>query len=339
MQWGKRLISLAVMLATAWGCLALWFQLPQHFTAPALIMLGAWCLLGLSAALSLLWRYQLRFRRNLLAAYALSAAVLMAWWFNLSPSHQRDWADDVAYLLQSEINGNQLTLHNVRNFDWRSETDYTMRWETRHYNLNHLVSADLILSYWMGPHIAHTLVTFGFSDGGQLAFSMEIRKEQHESFSAIGGFFRQFEQVIIAADEQDIIRTRSNVRNEDVYLYRLTMKPEQLRTLFLGYLQAAETLRKQPAFYNTLTSNCTTIVFKLAQLIAPDIPLDYRLVLSGHFAQYAYDLGALVPQYSYVQLREQGYINNRAIKSDSNKSDFSQAIRDGLPGVSVNNAP
>src|SRR5690606_19518020 len=104
---------------------------------------------------------------------------------------------------------------------------------------------------------------------------------------AIGGFFRQFEQVIIAADERDIIRTRSNARHEDVYLYRLSMSPEQLRTLFLGYLEAAETLRTKPDFYNSLTSNCTTIVFDLARQMAPEILLDYRLILSGHFAEYA----------------------------------------------------
>ena len=340
MRWGQIVVGLAVLVATAWGCLALWFQLPRQFTVLGLIVLGAWSLLGAVSAFTVLWRYQARYRRSLLGAYMLSAALLLVWWYNISPSHNRDWADDVAYLLQAEIQGDQVRLHNVRNFDWRSETDYTSRWETRHYNLNHLVSADLILSYWMGPHIAHTLVSFGFDDGQQLAFSMEIRKERHESFSAIGGFFRQFEQVIIAADERDIIRTRSNARHEDVYLYRLTMNPEQLRTLFLGYLEAAETLRTEPDFYNSLTSNCTTIVFDLARQIAPEIPLDYRLILSGHFAEYAYDLGALVPEYSYTQLQQLGYINTRAQSSDTNdKHDFSRLIRLGVPGASVKSTP
>ena len=276
MRWGQVVVGLAVLVATAWGCLALWFQLPRQFSALGFIVLGAWSLLGAVSVFTVFWRFQARYRRSLLGAYMLSAALLLVWWYNISPSHDRDWADDVAYLLQSEIQGDQVRLHNVRNFDWRSETDYTSRWETRHYNLKHLVSADLILSYWMGPHIAHTLVSFGFDDGQQLAFSMEIRKERHESFSAIGGFFRQFEQVIIAADERDIIRTRNNARHEDVYLYRLSMSPEQLRTLFLGYLEAAETLRTEPDFYNSLTSNCTTIVFDLARQIAPELPLDYR---------------------------------------------------------------
>lgn len=334
------IIALAVLLSTAWGCLALWFQQPQQFNATGWVVLAVWSLLGAITVVTLLWRYPEYYRRSLLGTYMLSAALLLIWWHNITPSHNRDWADDVAYLLHSEIQGSQVTLHNVRNFDWRTETDYTPNWETRSYDLNQLVSADLVLSYWMGPHIAHTLVSFGFADGQQLVFSLEIRKERHESFSAIGGFFRQFEQVIIAADERDIIRTRSNARNEDVYLYRLVMTSEQLRTLFLGYLEAAEALRTTPAFYNTLTSNCTTIVFDLARHIAPTIPLDYRLVLSGHFAEYAYDLGALTPEYSYMQLQELGHINDRARNSDtSEQHDFSRIIRQGVPGASVDDAP
>ncbi|WP_215399244.1 Lnb N-terminal periplasmic domain-containing protein [Rheinheimera oceanensis] len=334
------IIALAVLLSAAWGCLALWFQQPQQFSAPGLAVLAVWSLLGAITVVALLWRYTERYRRSLLGAYMLSAVLLLIWWHNITPSHNRDWADDVAYLLHSEIQDQQVTLHNVRNFEWRTETDYTPNWETRSYDLGQLVSADLVLSYWMGPHIAHTLVSFGFADGRQLVFSLEIRKERHESFSAIGGFFRQFEQVLIAADERDLIRTRSNARGEDVYLYSLAIPPEQLRTLFLGYLQTAEALRTTPGFYNTLTSNCTTIVFDLARRIAPGIPLDYRLLLSGHFAEYAYDLGALAPRYSYTQLQELGHINARARNSDTHdKQDFSRIIRMGVPGASVNNTP
>ncbi|WP_173506468.1 DUF4105 domain-containing protein, partial [Marinobacterium sp. xm-d-543] len=190
-----------------------------------------------------------------------------------------------------------------------------------------------LLSYWMGPHIAHTLVSFGFNNGQQLVFSLEIRKERHESFSAIGGLFRQFEQVVIAADERDIILTRSNARNEDVYLYPLALNPQQLRTLFLGYLTMAESLRTTPQFYNTLTSNCTTIVFDLARQIAPGIPLDYRLLLSGHFAEYAYDQGALIPGYSYSQLQTSGYINVRAQQANEDPN-FSRAIRNDIAAIS-----
>ena len=329
----RLLVGLILLISTACGSLALWYQLYDFPLAVRLFVLTCWSVLGIACVIALGYRYRRRMR-NLFIAYLLLGAILLIWWQTVTPSHQRDWADDVAYLLKSEIQGNQVTLYNVRNFEWRSESDYTPNWETRHYNLEQLVSADLILSYWMGPHIAHTLVSFGFNNGQQLVFSLEIRKERHESFSAIGGFFRQFEQVMIAADERDIILTRSNARNEDVYLYPLALNPQQLRTVFLGYLATAESLRTTPKFYNTLTSNCTTIVFDLARQIAPGIPLDYRLLLSGHFAEYAYDQGALVPGYSYSQLQTSGYINVRALQANDDPY-FSRAIRAGIPKVST----
>lgn len=254
------------------------------------------------------------------------------WWLIQRPSNNRLWADDVAQLLRSEVQGNQVTLFNVRNFEWRSEADYTPRWEARQYDLSTLQSADLILSYWMGPHIAHTLVSFGFADGRQLVYSLEIRKEKGEEFSAVAGFFRQYESILVAADEHDILRVRTNVRGEDVYLYRLDIPPEQLRTLFLAYLRRAAKLEKTPSFYNTLSSNCTTVVYQLAKQIVPGLPLDYRLLASGHFAEYAYEQGGLHRELPFEHLHQLGRITDRA-KATGVDADYSKAIRVGVPGI------
>jgi hypothetical protein len=191
------------LLVTAWGALALWFQLsrPGGYAAIAL-----WSLASLAATIAIARGPGKWPGARALVTGAVALAVLLGWWLSLTPSHDRVWADDVSRMLVSHVDGDRLVLQNVRNFEWRTETDYTPRWETRDYDLAGIVSADLILSYWMGPHIAHTLVTFGFKDGKQLVFSLEIRKERTETFSAVGGFFRQFEQVIIASDERDLIR-------------------------------------------------------------------------------------------------------------------------------------
>lgn len=318
-------------LVAAWGVLALWFQLAA---GPA-VFLGA--LLGGSgtaAAWMLLRRSQDHAWYKAVSVFAAAVLLLMLWWQSITPSHERVWADDVARLLESRIEGDRVMLRNVRSFNWRSETDYTPRWETRSYDLRQLKSADLILSYWMGPHIAHTLVSFGFDDGRRLVFSLEIRKEGHESFSAVGGFFRRFEQVIIAADERDIVKTRSNARGEEVYLYPVKITRSQLRSLFLAYLEQAAQLRHAPSFYNTMTSNCTTIIFDLARQIAPGLPLDYRLLLSGHFAEYAYEQGALASSLPYPRLQALGHINARAQAADgAGSAAFSHAIRAGIPGA------
>lgn len=333
-MWGRRIfaavLSLLVVLVTGWGVLALWFQLSRPW---ALAFGAVWSLLGMAVLAVTLIPQGRRYWRQALLACAVGTVAMGAWWQGLTPSHERVWADDVAQMLESHVDGDIVTLENVRNFEWRTETDYTPRWETRQYDLHQLESSDLILSYWMGPHIAHTLIAFDFKDGRKLVFSLEIRKERQESFSAIGGFFRNFEQVIVAADERDIVRTRSNVRGEQVYLYRLRARPEQLRAVLLDYLERAEKLRHHPEWYNTLTSNCTTILFELARRISPGLPLDWRLLASGHFAEYAYDQNALAPDHPYAELQQRGFINERAHEADISGADFSRAIRTGVPGI------
>lgn len=319
-------LSLLVSLVGAWAGLALWYQLqaPQQIKVAAVVFLA----LATLAALRALWQR----RWKPLLWLVVFCAGMLSWWSTLKPSHDRLWADDVARLLHIDVAGNKVRLSNVRNFDWRSETDYTVRWENREYDLDHLVSADLVLSYWMGPVIAHTLVSFGFDDGRYLTFSVEIRKEKGESFSALGGFFRKFETVLVASDERDIVRVRSNVRGEDVYFYRLQVAPATLRKLFIGYAGEARKLEQAPQFYNTLTSNCTTIVFELARAINPQLPLDYRLLASGYLAEYAYDIGGLTPGFDYATLQARGRITERAIAA-GNDARFSTLIRVGMPGV------
>ena len=74
---------------------------------------------------------------------------------------------------------------------WRSDADFDARWDDRTYDLNRLKGADLFLSYWAGENIAHAIVSFGFDDGRQLAWSFEVRKVKGEEYSTLAGFFRK----------------------------------------------------------------------------------------------------------------------------------------------------
>ncbi len=186
----------------------------------------------------------------------------------------------------------------------------------------------------MGPTIAHTLVSFAFADGRHLVFSVEVRRLAGEDFSAIGGLFRQCELALVAADERDIVRTRTTARREDVYLYRVALPPDRIRALFEAYLDTAETLERQPRFYNTLTSNCTTLVYDMVKAIVPGLPWNWRLLASGHLPEYLYDLGALDTRLTLDELRRRCCINEPAIASDIEgraSADFSDAIRRELP--------
>jgi hypothetical protein len=316
----KLLVSLLFILLTAWGAGAPWFQLPFG-DAARMLALVAWPLFSV-AALIAGWRRRYRWA----VAWLALLVVLMGWWSTIQPSHQRVWADDVARMVTGKVDGNLVTLDQVRNFDWRSDTDYTARWEPRQYDLNQLQSVDVAMSYWMGPAIAHTLVSFGFSDGRYLTFSIEIRKERGESFDGLAGFFKRYETVLIAADERDILRVRTNVRDEDMWLYRLKMPQAMMRSLFLSYLDEGEQLKQHPRFYNTLTGNCTTIVYQMARRITPGLPLDWRLLASGYLDRYLYDLGALAGQGEFAALRQQAHITAKARAADQ-AADFSARIR------------
>jgi hypothetical protein len=264
------------------------------------------------------------------AIFAAAFCALLLWWRRLLPSNDRVWADDVARMTSGSVEGNRVVLRNVRNFDWRSVTDYTQRWETRDYDLDRLASVDLIVSYWTIRAIAHVLISFGFADGDQVVFSVEIRREKDEEFSAIGGFFKEFELSVLAADERDVIRLRTNVRGEDDYLYHLRIPVAAMRSLFLAYVEQANRLVRTPRFYNTVTVNCTTLVHQMMNHIVGNLPLDYRLVFSGFLPGYVYQVGGLDPRYTLTELRSIGRITERARTSDRSPS-FSADIRQGVP--------
>lgn len=324
---GRLLLSVLIVFAALWGGLAIHYAVDL----PALFF-GLLITIWVSTTLVALWGlWAPRRRPHAVWVFVVLFACLLGGWWSLQPSQERDWTDDVAQRLRAEVHGHQVTLHNVRNFNWRSDSDYQPRWETRHYDLERLVSADLALSYWMGPHIAHSLVSFTFDDGSRIVFSLEIRKQKGESFSALGGFFRKFEQTLVAADERDILRVRTNVRGEDMYLYRLAISPAGLRKMFMGYVQQAQQLDRRADFYNTLTSNCTSIVYELASQLKPGLPVDWRLLLSGHLAEYAYDQHGLLPGYDLATLQKVGHITARA-RAAEQSADFSTRIRTGMPG-------
>jgi hypothetical protein len=314
--------ELAVLLTWLWGALAIWFRL-----APASplreILTGGLALLALSAMICLGLR-----RWRVVLLYGACFVAIFGWWAALQPSNDRHWASDVERVANASVDGDRLVVRNVRNFHWRSDTDFDARWETRSYNLSDLRGVDLIMSYWAGETIAHAIVSFGFTDGQHLAFSIETRKEQTESYSALAGFFRAYELSFVAADERDVLGVRTNVRGEDVRIYRLRLTPARTRALLLEYVDQVNSLATTPRFYNSLTTNCTTQIFHMARALAPTMQFDYRVLLAGYFPDYVYDHGAMDTRLPFAAVRERSHIRGKAANSDP---DFSSKIREGVP--------
>lgn len=313
---GLVLLLAALGLGTAWTVTALSYQAPEGWRGAAMAASGA---AAFALAALALHRQALAW-----AGAAALALVVGLWWGSIHPSDSRDWAPEVAHTVTGAVEGNQVVLHNVRNFDWRSETDFTPRWETRAYRLDELRSVDLFSSVWGNPAIAHTLIGFGFASGERVVFSVEIRRERAEAFSEVGGFFKQFELALIAADENDIVRLRTDARGETVSLYPLTVTPEQARGLFLSYVALANRLAAEPAFYQTATSNCTTVIYDLARLVEPGVPFDWRILLSGHLPDYLYDHGLIARDRPLAEVRRAAVIaSQRGVAAP-----YSAAIRD-----------
>jgi len=269
------------------------------------------------------WKAKLIF----LAAFA----GVVAWFLVIPPSNDRDWQPDVAILPSAEIDGDTLAVHNIRNCDYRTETDYTTRYYDRTFDLSKLQSVDLYVVHWGSPAIAHTMLSFGFGGDDYLCFSIETRKEKGEAYSTIKGFFRQYEITYIVADERDLVRLRTNYRGEQVYLYRLNTDLPLARSVLLDYFRTINHLKLHPEWYNALTDNCTTSIRQHTYPYAHKVRWDWRILLNGYVDELAYQAGALDRSVPFADLKQRSLINDRA-KAAGDRSDFSARIREGLPG-------
>lgn len=316
--------TLLLGIPVVWAALALWYQGPGGQFKGVIVVLWSAFALGVLIAL---WQGRAGLA---VLSFALAFGLLLIWWQRIVPTNERLWADDVAQITHGSVDGNRVTLQNVRNFDWRSNSDYTQRWETRSYDLDKINSVDMIMSYWDGRAIAHMLISFGFDDGQHVAFSVEVRRRKSAGYSELGGFFKRDGLSIIAADERDVIRVRTNIRGEDDYLYRIRMPLPAMRSLFLGYVEQADRLVDTPRFYNTITVNCTMLVYHMMQRIVGYLPWSYRLLFTGYLPEYVYRVGGLDKRFKLEELRALGRITERARQSDRSVS-FSADIRKGIP--------
>jgi membrane protein implicated in regulation of membrane protease activity len=321
---GPLCLALLVLGSASWGVLALAYF--DHKRAAVRIALAAAFALVALAALAGLAVQQ--WRGFAIAAYSAVFALLLWRWLSIAPSNERDWKPENARLAHATIAGDQVTLHNIRNFDYRTETDFTPAYYDRTFDLRQLDSVDLVASYWMGPAIAHVFLSFGFA-GRHVAISIEARAERGEGYSSIKGFFRQYELFYVVADERDVIRVRTNYRRdppEDVYLYRLRGSKDDARRLFLEFLAEINRLKERPEFYNTVVTNCTANIWLHSRVVPGHLPYSWRILVSGYVPELLYDKGRLDTSLPFAELKRRSRINELARAADR-AEDFSRRIR------------
>ena len=319
-------LALILVALTAWAALVLLYAGHEE---------GGWLRMSLAAAYALVSLAVLIALRPLwkgLAVWAAGFAAVCIWWNSLQPSNDRDWQPDVAKVAWAELHGDQLTFHNVRNFDYHgSDTNFTPHYEDRVYDLSKLRGVDLFMSYWGSPAIAHTIMSWDFEGSLPLAISIETRKSKGQEYSALKGFFRHYEIIYVAADERDVVRVRTNYRGEDIYLYRIKAPTESARAVLMDYVATMNRLAKTPGFYNALVDNCTTSIRQhVKDAVANPPHVDWRLLANGYGDQMLYERGSIDTSMPFAELRERSRITARAKALDQDPA-LSQGIREGLP--------
>ena len=328
------LFGIALLVSVGWGALTLLFfdHLGVGIQRLLSVTFGVASALTLAAALRSGWRW-----RALVTYGLLFGAVLVAW-STLKPTNLKDWAPDVARAPYATFDGPRITLHDIRNFDYRSETDFAPSYYDRTFDLQQLSGVDLIASYWMGPKIAHIFLSFEFNGREHVAISIEARRARGEPYSSLLGFFRRFELIYVVADERDVIRLRTNYRRdppEQVYLYRLRGTPEDARRLFLAYVAQINSLHDKPQFYNSLTTNCVGSIWTLSRVNPDHLPYSWKILLSGYVPELLYENERVDTSVPFAELQKRAHINARAQAADADP-DFSQRIRAPLSADATN---
>jgi len=266
--------------------------------------------------------------------YIAGFCSVLAWWLTLKPSNDGNWQPDVDRTAWAEISGDRVTIHNLRNCDYRTETDYADCWSDRTLYLSQIRAADLFLTNWGIRFVSHPIISFQFGDNEHIAFSIEARYKAGQAYSTVLGCFRQYGLIFVTADERDVIRLRTNYRkDEEVYLYRLQGTPEVARGMFLTYVVALNRLKDHPEWYNEVTRNCTTTIeSQLAAVVNNPQPWNYQFLLNGTLDELLYNRGRLVAGgLPFPELKQHQHINTAA-RAANRSHDFSALIRAGRVG-------
>jgi hypothetical protein len=308
-------------LLIAWATLAIYYSnLPWVVSRLALA--------AAFAAFAVWAFWASRQRRMSVMVIALFLGVV-AWWISISPSHERNWRQEVAVMPRAIIDGDRVRLTGVRNFDYRTRDDFTVRYEEREVSLSHLIALDFFVSYFGELPVAHTFVSFIFDNAPPLSISIETRPEVGEGFAPVASLFKQFELIYVVGEERDLVGVRINHRREAVYLYRLNTSADDARRLLLVYLTRINELAERPEFYNLLTNSCTINIVRYANAAGRVGRFDIRHLLNGLIDSYLYHSGRVDTTLPFDELRRRSRINEAA----DGAHDFSQRIRASLPTI------
>lgn len=240
------------------------------------------------------------------------------------------WQISWAKAPECRVEGDTLTIRNIRDFHYRAENDYDVVYRDERFDLTELQGADFAECHWDGmTAVCHTMLSFNFTDGRRLVVSAETRLPAGVKQSSVGGLYKLYGLLYIFGTEEDIFRLRTNHRHEDLSLYPLNITPQGAKKLLLHYVHLAQEAESGLSIYNTLTANCSTGLVSAFRELAPDMPKRYNLlpIHNGSFTQVLYKAGALqtYPGETETQLRKRCYLGYDI--APDNRAEYSAAIR------------
>ena len=326
-----RRLGRCIFLGIVYACLLViltWASLAIYF----LSLPWAWAGTILAYAFASFSAWAILFSRRPKMRWALAGLLLLviAWYASIQPSHDREWRPEVALMPRAMIDGDRVRITGVRHFDFRTRDDFTIRYEEREVLLSHLTSVDFYISYWAEGPVGHTFLSFNFDNADPVCISIETRPEVGEGFAPIASMFKQFELIYVVGDERDLVRLRTNFRDEEVFLYRIRTTRERAHDLFRVYLDRINSLADQPEFYHLLSNSCTINIVRYANAVGRTGGFNFRHLLNGFIDYYLFRSGLIETNLPFEELRLRSRITEVA-RAAPNDPDFSKTIRKSLP--------
>lgn len=257
--------------------------------------------------------------------------IVLVFFLSIKPSNTRDWESEFAVLPNVTIEGDVITIANIRDWRYSEQEILSKNYINRTFNITDLERVWFLIEpfgKWDG--VAHTYFVFDFKNQDPITFSIEARREKGEDYSAFLGLFKKFELIYMWGTEQDFTLRRVVLQKNSVHMYPMTISSEFQRSLFMELAKATQKLETTPRFYNTVTSNCTNNLAYHANTISPGVaPFHYARFLTGYSGQYVYDLGYIPKDKSYEEIKAQYYINT-IVNEMYTEENFSELLRERL---------
>ena len=288
---------LAILFWTAFAVLALgvpWCT-GAFFRAFDIPEIAAWAavaaLLGSLAA-------SIFCRRALLAAAILEIGVTAAF-CTITPERRfRDTVWQTPWRLTLEVrklDSGAYRLYNVRDFRYRSETDFDVRYRTVTVDPQKISSIDAAFSHWDNmEEVAHSMLGLNFSDGTTVVISLETRLPADAKQNAVDGLYHRYGLAMIGGTPEDLYGLRVDHRGETLYVYRLDMDRKFLVATAVSLLEQAAELQRHPVFYNSLCRNCTTGLLPMLPGADQYLDGDIRMILNGMADKMLFEKDLLV---------------------------------------------